>query len=83
MSTYKRETLGIHRASLHQELVPPAVQCIERLRVVDIVYEHAAVGAAVEGNTQRLEALLASRVPELCDVSTVVPVQTRRNAPAS
>jgi hypothetical protein len=48
--TYKWEALRVHWTSLHQELVPPAIQCIEALRVVDIVDEHAAVGAAVEGN---------------------------------
>ena len=45
----ERERLGIHRTSLDQEFVPPAVQRVERFAVVDIVDEDAAVGAAVEG----------------------------------
>jgi hypothetical protein len=69
ISTYEWEALRVHGASLHQKLVPPAVQCIETLRVVHVVHEHAAVGAAVEGNAQRLEALLAGRIPELTHVS--------------
>jgi hypothetical protein len=48
--TYEWEALRIHGAGLDQELVAPAVQCIETLGVVDVVYEHAAVGAAVEGH---------------------------------
>lgn len=69
LSTYEWEALRIHRARLYQELVSPAVQCIETLGVVDVVYEHAAVGAAVKGDAQRLEAFLAGRVPELPCVS--------------
>jgi hypothetical protein len=49
--SYEWEALWVHRARLHQELVAPAVQCVEALRIVDVVYEHAAVGAAVERNT--------------------------------
>lgn len=67
--TYEWEALRVHGASLDQELVPPAVECIKTLGVVDVVHEHAAVGAAVECDTKRLEALLTSRVPELCTVS--------------
>lgn len=48
--TYEWERLGVHWASLDQELVSPAVQCVETLRVVHVVYEHAAVGAAVKGH---------------------------------
>lgn len=73
--TYKWEALRIHRAGLNQEFVPPAIQGIETLRVVHVVYEHAAVGTAVEGNTERLEALLTGSVPELSYVSKI---QARR-----
>ena len=65
----KWEALRVHRAGLHQELVPPAVQCVEALGVVDVVDEHAAVGATVEGHAQRLEALLSSGIPQLLIIS--------------
>ena len=70
--THEWEALRIHGTGLDQELVPPAVECVETLRVVDVVYEHAAVGAAVEGYAERLEAFLAGCVPELhCDEAVV------------
>lgn len=47
----KGETLGVHGASLYQELVPPAVQRVEALGVVDIVDQHAAVCTAVESHS--------------------------------
>lgn len=50
--TYKGEVGGIPRRSLDQELVSPAVQRLETLGVVDIVYEDAAVGSSVERNAQ-------------------------------
>jgi hypothetical protein len=50
-ATYKWEALRVHWAGLNQKLVAPAVQGIETLRVVDIVDEHAAVGASVKSNT--------------------------------
>lgn len=50
-ATYEWEALWIHWAGLHQELVPPAIQCVKALGVIDIVYQHAAIGASVEGNT--------------------------------
>ena len=53
------------RSHLQQELVAPAVERLERARARDVVREHAAVGAAVEGDAQRLEALLAGGVPDL------------------
>ena len=46
--TYKREILGISGAGLNQELISPAVQGIEALRVVDIVHENAAISPSVE-----------------------------------
>lgn len=67
--TYERESLRIHRARLYQEFVPPTIQRLETLRVIDIVHQNAAVGASIEGNTQRLEALLSCRIPDLCLVS--------------
>jgi len=50
---------------LYQKLVPPTIQRIEALRVIDIIDKDAAVGAAVECNTEGLEAFLAGGVPEL------------------
>ncbi len=61
--THKWEAFRVHGTGLHQKLVSPAIQGIEALRVVDIVDENAAVGAAIEGHTQRLEPLLTRRVP--------------------
>lgn len=80
--TYKREALWVHGAGLDQELVPPAVECVETLRVVDVVYEHAAVGAAVECDTERLEALLSSSIPELCIISCCALKREVRDPPA-
>lgn len=50
---------------LHEELVPPAVEGLEALARVDVVDQYAAIGAAVERNAERLEALLAGSVPQL------------------
>ena len=56
------KALGPH---LNEELVPPAVERLEALGAVDVVDKDAAVGAAVEGDAEGLEAFLAGRVPEL------------------
>jgi hypothetical protein len=66
---YEWEALRVHWAGLDQELIAPAVQGIETLRIVHVVNEDAAVGATVESHTQRLEAFLAGRVPKLFPVS--------------
>ena len=52
-------------ARLDEELISPAVESLERLGAVNVVDEYTAVRAVVEGNTQRLEALLPRRVPQL------------------
>jgi hypothetical protein len=57
---------------LNQELVSPAVEGVETLGVVYIVDEHTAVGTTVESNTERLESLLTSGIPELSCVSDVL-----------
>lgn len=62
---HKGERVRVARARLDEKLVAPRVERVERLCVVDVVDEHAAVGAAVEGDAERLEALLAGCVPEL------------------
>lgn len=67
--TYEWEALGIHGARLDQKLVSPAVQCLEALRVVDVVDQDTAVCSPVKGDTKRLKSLLTSSVPQLCAVS--------------
>jgi hypothetical protein len=57
---------------LNQELVAPAVKCIEGFGIVDVVHKHAAVCAAVEGYTEGLEAFLSCCVPELHCYEAVV-----------
>ena len=57
---------------MDQELVSPAVEGIETLGVVDVVDENAAVCTTVESNTERLESLLTSGIPELANVSDVL-----------
>lgn len=64
-STHKWKVGGISGRGLDQKLVPPAVKRLEALGIVDIVDQHAAVGAAVKGNPQRLKSLLAGGIPEL------------------
>ena len=61
----ERKVLGIMWTRLDEELVPPAVQRLERLCAVDIVYEHTTIRSSVVSHTERLEALLPSRIPEL------------------
>lgn len=50
--THKREALGVPRTSLDQELIPPAIKCLETLVVVHVVDQDTAVGSPVEGHTQ-------------------------------
>jgi len=59
------EVLGVPGAGLNEELVPPTVQGLERLGAVDVVNEDAAVCAAVERDTEGLESLLTSSIPQL------------------
>jgi hypothetical protein len=57
------EILRIPGAGLDEELVPPTVQCLERLGTVDVIYEDTAVRTAVERDTKGLESFLAGSVP--------------------
>lgn len=66
----KRKVLGIPRGSLLQKFIPPRVQSFKRFQVVDIEYEHAAIGAAIEGNAQGLEPLLAYSAIPIDDTSS-------------
>ena len=59
------EVLGVVRTGLNEEFVAPAVERFEGLGAVHVVDEHTAVCATVEGDTERLEALLTGRVPQL------------------
>ena len=61
----EREVLGVARTRLDEELVAPRVERLERVGRRHVVDEHAAVGAAVERDAQRLKTLLARRVPDL------------------
>ena len=66
------EVLGVPGASLDEELVPPTVQSLERLGAVDVVNEDAAVCATVEGDTERLESLLSSSIPQLSTIGNIL-----------
>ena len=46
------EVLRVMWTSLNEELVPPAVESLERLGAVDVVDEYTAVRAAIERNAQ-------------------------------
>jgi hypothetical protein len=59
------EGFWVARGGLDEEFVAPGVEGLEGFGRVDVVDEDAAVGTAVEGYTEGLEALLARRVPEL------------------
>ena len=48
--TDKWEVIWVPRRRLDQELVPPTVERVEALGVIDVVYEDAAVGSPVEGD---------------------------------
>lgn len=69
---YEGETLRVHRAGLDQEFVSPAVEGVETLGVVDVVDKYAAVGTTVESDTERLESLLTSGIPELAIASDLL-----------
>lgn len=62
---YKGEVLRVSWAGLNEKLVPPAVQGFEGVGRCDVVHQHAAVRSTVKSHTQRLEALLSCRVPDL------------------
>ena len=62
---HEGEVLGVTRAGLDQELVPPAVEGLEGVGGRDVEHQHTAVRPTVERHAQRLEPLLARRVPDL------------------
>lgn len=59
------EGFWVARGGLDEEFVAPGIERLEGFGRVDVVDEDAAVGAAVEGYAEGLEALLACGVPEL------------------
>ncbi len=59
------ERFRVSRRGLDEELVAPGIKGLEGFGRVDVVDEDAAVRAAVEGDAEGLEALLAGGVPEL------------------
>ena len=59
------EVLRVPGASLNEELIPPTVQGLEGLGAVDVVNEDATVRTAVERDTEGLESLLTSGIPQL------------------
>jgi len=61
------------RTRLDKELITPAVERLEGLCAVDVVNEDTAIRTTVEGDTERLEALLAGGVPELISRSERAP----------
>lgn len=66
------EVLGVPGARLNEELVPPTVQSLERLGAVDVINKNAAVSTTVERNTEGLESLLASSVPQLLIIGNIL-----------
>jgi hypothetical protein len=44
--------LGVARRGLNEEFVAPGIECFEGFGGIDVVDQHAAVGAAVEGDAQ-------------------------------
>lgn len=64
MGSQAREA-GLCEARLDQKLVAPVLQVLEGLLRVDIVHQHTAIRASVEGDAQALESLLAGCVPDL------------------
>ena len=59
------KVLRVTRRSLDQKLIAPRIERFEGARGCDIVHENATIGAAVEGDAQRLETLLAGSIPDL------------------
>jgi hypothetical protein len=59
----ERKVFRVVRASLNEEFVPPAVQCLEWFSAVHVIYEYTTVGTTVERDAERLEAFLPSGIP--------------------
>ena len=61
----KWEVFWVSRAGLDEELVPPTVECLERVGVCYIKHKYTAVGATIECHPQTLEPLLTCCIPDL------------------
>lgn len=48
--THEWKAIRVSWRGLNQELIPPAIECVETLGVVDVVDQYAAVGTSVERN---------------------------------
>jgi len=44
----EREVLGIMRAGLDKEFIPPAIECLERFGAVHVIDENTTVGSTIE-----------------------------------
>lgn len=76
---HKRKPFRIFHIRVIHELLLPSAEVLEALQVIHGEREQAAVGSSVEWCAQGLEALLASRVPNLkgdeASVHFQVPVE--------
>lgn len=57
---------------LNQKFVTPCLQRFERVGICDVVGQNTAISSSIESNTQRLEAFLTCRVPNLNGYHLVV-----------
>jgi len=46
--SYEWKAVRISWRGLDQELVSPAIECIETFGIIDVVHKHAAVGPSIE-----------------------------------
>jgi hypothetical protein len=60
---HKWEVLRIMRARLDEELVPPAIQSLERFGTVNVINKDTAVCPTVKCYAERLETFLSGRIP--------------------
>ena len=61
----KSKIAEAEQQAMNQEFIPPAVQIFKGLSNIHIKHQHAAVSSSVEGDTQTLEPLLTSSIPNL------------------
>lgn len=61
----KREIIRVSGTGLYEKLIPPAIQVLKSLGNIYIEYKNTAVRSTIEGNTETLEPLLPSSIPDL------------------
>lgn len=66
------EVVGVVGGRLDEELISPAVEVLKGLGDVHVEHKDAAVSAAVEGDAETLETLLAGSIPDLHGDDAVV-----------